>query len=169
VHSFILGYARFVFVSFIINPVFQLSSRAIEFFILLLEINIEKCVTDSVEAYCSTPKSVLCRKHEPPASEGKSIVLKNLGSENANFSNYDSGSDIPLNEALVRVFSGEITWLQQKWINLSECLYFYFLENGPNQFSGVEKGEMPTHQWRRSPTTSEPKGISVQETFINCH
>lgn len=46
-----------------------------------IEINIEKCVSDSVEAYSNTPRSVLCRKHEPPpSSESKPNVLKNLGS-----------------------------------------------------------------------------------------
>jgi len=30
------------------------------------EINIEKCVQDSIEIYCSTPKSALRRKYEPP-------------------------------------------------------------------------------------------------------
>lgn len=30
------------------------------------EINIERCVKDSVEVYCNTPKSALCRKFDPP-------------------------------------------------------------------------------------------------------
>lgn len=30
------------------------------------EINIERCVKDSVEVYCNTPRSALCRKFDPP-------------------------------------------------------------------------------------------------------
>ena len=37
------------------------------------EINIERCVKDSVEIYCSTPKSTLCRKHEPPSQPKVSL------------------------------------------------------------------------------------------------
>ncbi|ODM98025.1 TBC domain-containing protein kinase-like protein [Orchesella cincta] len=32
------------------------------------EINIERCVKDSVEVYCNTPRSALCRKFDPPCT-----------------------------------------------------------------------------------------------------
>jgi hypothetical protein len=44
------------------------------------EISIEKCVQDSVEIYCSTPKSALRRKNEPP-------VQQNNNSSDANKNN----------------------------------------------------------------------------------
>ncbi|CAG7834345.1 unnamed protein product [Allacma fusca] len=40
------------------------------------EISIERCVKDSVDIYCSTPRSTLCRKHEPPPKQRKEVHRK---------------------------------------------------------------------------------------------
>ncbi len=35
------------------------------------EIDIERCLKDSIEIFCSTPKSVTYREHEPPSTSPK--------------------------------------------------------------------------------------------------
>lgn len=35
------------------------------------EIDIERCLKDSIEIFCSTPKSVTYREHEPPSASPK--------------------------------------------------------------------------------------------------
>lgn len=96
-HPSLLRYARFTFFQLPLS--YQHTNHfwnsCMTTWFSRIEINIERCVKDSVEAYCSTPKSAFCRQYDSPLAKNCSDLGRqvNLYEPNTSYSKNNGGGD----------------------------------------------------------------------------